>query len=105
MIDVYALHHDPDIWENPNVFDPDRFLLENIKNRHPYSYIPFSAGPRNCVGQKFAHLELKTVLTILLRKWHVRSGLKLNEIKYSYLVVLKPINDYLPIYFTPLKDQ
>lgn len=52
MVFTMGLHHDPDIWPEPERFDPDRFLPENVHNRHPYAYCPFSAGSRNCLGEK-----------------------------------------------------
>ena len=44
-VNIWHVHHDPKIWNNPNQYDPERFL--NGEKRHPYSWIPFSGGPRN----------------------------------------------------------
>merc|ERR1712218_135845 len=68
---VHLLHRNPKVWDKPEEFIPERFL-ENTK-RHPYAYVPFSAGPRNCIGQRFALMEEKTVLSHVLRRLDFQS--------------------------------
>lgn len=49
-ISLYDLHHDPEYYPEPYKFDPDRFLPEQVAQRHPFAFVPLSAGPRNCLG-------------------------------------------------------
>lgn len=69
QIPVYALHHDPQHYPQPDRFDPDRFLEEAVQKRHPYSYLPFGEGPRNCVGMRFGLMQVKVGLVMLIRNF------------------------------------
>ncbi|XP_031561235.1 cytochrome P450 3A4-like [Actinia tenebrosa] len=65
---IYALHHDPHLWTNPEKFDPDRFLSPAKDLINPFQFLPFGGGPRTCIGMRFAMLEIKMTLIKILRK-------------------------------------
>ncbi|MFQ5767942.1 MAG: cytochrome P450, partial [Acidobacteriota bacterium] len=66
VLGLYGLHRNSRHWTAPHQFDPDRFDAERSAGRHRFAYLPFSAGPRHCVGQHFALMEMQVVLAVLL---------------------------------------
>ena len=69
VIPLYALHHDPDAWQDPEKFDPERFRGPAKDTRHAFQFLPFGAGPRNCIGMRFALLEIKIALIRILTEY------------------------------------
>lgn len=75
------------VWQNPNDFIPERFLAEGAKV-NPFAYVPFSAGSRNCIGQRFAMLEMKSVLSKILRNFKISVADDYEPVLIAQLVLL-----------------
>jgi cytochrome P450 len=69
LLSQYVTHRHRGFWDNPEGFDPDRFLPERSEGRHPYAYFPFSAGPRICIGNHFAMIESVLILATITSRW------------------------------------
>jgi len=70
IICAYFMGRDPEIWGDPENFRPERFDAETTAEKtNPFGYIPFSAGSRGCIGQKFAMLEMKSTISKVLRHY------------------------------------
>lgn len=93
IINILHVHRNPEIWgENVYEFDPDRFLPENVAERQPFSYIPFSGGARNCIGLNYAMISAKITLAHLLRRYKFTTDLKFEDICIKTHLVLEVTN-------------
>lgn len=72
MLFAFATHRHPDFWDEPERFDPDRFLPERENGRHPFAYFPFGGGQRICIGNSFAMLEAHILTALLARRFRAR---------------------------------
>jgi len=88
IVDTYTLHRDPQQFSNPNEFIPERFLPGNAADIHPFAYLPFSAGPRNCIGQRLATINSKVMLASILKAYKIRSVDPVDKLTLSAEIVL-----------------
>lgn len=90
----YFVHRCLDHWDEPERFKPERFLFaEESQRRHPYSYIPFSAGPRSCLGQKFSMAEEKAIVASVFRKFTLKSLDAIDKVPGTPHVSFRPTKD------------
>jgi cytochrome P450 len=73
-ISVLGIHYNEEYYPNATQFNPERFMSENKQDLILYTYLPFGSGPRNCIGMRFAILEVKLCLTQFLMKYKLVAG-------------------------------
>ena len=89
-----AIHTDPENFKDPMTFKPERFLQKTNSLhgtvRHPFAFIPFSAGARNCIGQKFAMMEMKIILSLLLFNFEMVPLMETKKVTVAADLVASP---------------
>ena len=93
FISQYLLHTLPDVWADPERFDPDRFLPENVAQRSRFAYLPFGAGPRVCIGSGFAMMEMQIILPMVFRAFNVEITSDLKP-DFGNFLSLRPNEDF-----------
>ncbi|XP_021538846.1 cytochrome P450 4F22 isoform X1 [Neomonachus schauinslandi] len=71
LVSIYGTHHNPTVWPDSKVYNPYRFDRDNPQQRSPLAYVPFSAGPRNCIGQSFAMAEMRVAVALTLLRFRL----------------------------------
>ena len=69
---IYGTHHNPELWPDPETFDPERFSPELSRDRHRFAYIPFGGGPRLCIGQNMAIVQVLLIVATIVPKYDFR---------------------------------
>ena len=89
VVFVYGAHHSRQHWENPESFQPERFTKANEKLHTPFTWLPFGAGPRGCIGGNYATLQIFMILSVLLRKYEFEM-VPGQTIEARPMVILRP---------------
>ena len=76
VLNSYLTHRLPQFWDQPEIFDPERFDKESSKEIHSYAYFPFGAGPHLCLGKHFALMEMQLIVAMIMQKFRVKRVLE-----------------------------
>ncbi len=85
----FVTHRHPEFWDDPERFDPERFTPERVAARHRFAYLPFSGGPRLCIGNEFALMEGTIVLAMLVQRYRLARASE-GPVGYEATLTLRP---------------
>ncbi|XP_070137934.1 probable cytochrome P450 313a1 [Drosophila bipectinata] len=89
-IDTFNLHRNRDLWgHDADTFDPDRFLTDNVRQRHPYAFIPYLKGARYCIGWRYAQISLKIALARIVRNYKLSTSFRYEDLVFIDNIVIK----------------
>lgn len=91
---IYTLHRHPGFWKDPDSFVPDRFSPENSAGRHRFAYVPFGAGPRQCIGNTFGLMEASLIIAAIVRRYSLQL-VRGTEVQPQAVFVLRPARDLM----------
>ncbi|XP_063241763.1 cytochrome P450 4g1-like [Bacillus rossius redtenbacheri] len=95
VIPIFLVHRDPTYYPDPHVFDPERFNKENSASRPVCSFIPFASGRRMCLGRSYAYMAMKTMLSVILRRFNIHEYGSREDMESSkYQFFLKLVKGY-----------
>jgi cytochrome P450 len=89
VVSIWSIHHDPELWPDPDTFDPKRFMEGDPANR--YAWMPFGAGPRACIGQHFSMMESVAALAVLIRTFDIESLADSDRVPVNSAITLFPL--------------
>ena len=100
IIPSHAIHHDANIYAEPNTFDPGNFAADKVKQRDSVTWLPFGEGPRNCIGLRFGQMQSRLGLAMLLKNFRFSVGSKTQipvEIDKGHHMYLNKAGIYLKV--------
>lgn len=86
---IYGVHHNEDFWPEAFHFNPDRFKREEMLGRHPFVHIPFGGGPRVCIGQNMALMQLLLIMTTIIREYDFKLATT-KTVDINPMMILRP---------------
>lgn len=90
MLSQYIIHRDPEIWEDPMEFDPERFAGDNPEDKHRFSYFPFGGGARMCIGKELALLEARIILSLVVNEFRLERTEPDRDVGENVAVTMSP---------------
>ncbi|KAJ8976119.1 hypothetical protein NQ317_019384 [Molorchus minor] len=97
IMSIHSIHRDNKLWEKPNEFYPEHFLPGAVRGRHPYAFLPFSAGPRGCLGKPYAYMAMKIMLVTILQHYIIEADGKLEDKKLKTDISVRFKDEIYPI--------